>query len=387
MRGRQRDQLGRFVAHQNQLPQVDMADAANPAPVQQPNDILPPVLAPPLPIPIVPPVQPIVLPPQPQVFPQLPVIFNMPVINPTTFSGDGNVREWLGHFDRAAIANGWDELRKVDVLPAFLSGKAAKFWSNLNPRPVNIGELRVVLEAEFTVPNEPDKLHTELLQKFQLGTESVDQFASEIRRLVTGANPNLNAADLDVALVREFKHRCRPDVGRTIAMFYPPPRDFNAVVAIGKTAEAAAQFDSHVRAKPTVTPCVGSVTVQPAAQSSTDIARLVEEAVVARLSSLGIGLSDQSMSVSRAVVPQLRPQYQQPRYPPPFPPQSQGYGYQPPQMFQRFNQPRGQWSCYRCGEPGHIARQCQSERTVQSNPRPVQPNQTGKGPQNWNQGN
>ena len=58
------------------------------------------------------------------------------VIHPFKFFGEpgDDVEKWLKSLERISKANGWIVKRQLEILPVFLSKRAAEFYDKLSPR-------------------------------------------------------------------------------------------------------------------------------------------------------------------------------------------------------------------------------------------------------------
>ena len=102
-----------------------------------------------------------------------------------TFSGEFNddVNEFLTNFDRAANFHNWNDLRKAQALPLHLKGNAS-IWFNTSPDLVDKAypELSAALKEQFHSASDKWLLRQKLNDRKQLPTESVSEYASDIRR-------------------------------------------------------------------------------------------------------------------------------------------------------------------------------------------------------------
>ena len=102
-----------------------------------------------------------------------------------TFSGQFNedVNEFLTNFDRAANFHNWNDLRKAQALPLHLKDNAS-IWFNTSPDLVDKAypELSAALKAQFHSASDKWLLRQKLNDRKQLLTESVSEYAADIRR-------------------------------------------------------------------------------------------------------------------------------------------------------------------------------------------------------------
>ena len=74
------------------------------------------------------------------------------IVDISLFSGKEteDITEWMIRWDIAARANGWTEEHQIQILPAYLTGRAARiFWRIPQETREDIEELKEALEDYF----------------------------------------------------------------------------------------------------------------------------------------------------------------------------------------------------------------------------------------------
>ena len=80
---------------------------------------------------------------------------------PDRFEG-GDFDQWLRHFDRCAVANGWANAAQLIQLPAFLKGPAATFYESLAEESKGTGP-KFAAVAERLNPAGQNDGHSQLM--------------------------------------------------------------------------------------------------------------------------------------------------------------------------------------------------------------------------------
>lgn len=135
----------------------------------------------------------------------LPVSFTQPTANQlppiSKFRGEdpdqegGNFEEWIEQFELIAEAYGWDSRTKLINLTTRLQGQAYSFYRTCSPEQrADYASLKSQLMSRFT-PVRLQAVHSNLFhQRKQEETETVDQYAQELRGLFYRAYPRASQA-------------------------------------------------------------------------------------------------------------------------------------------------------------------------------------------------
>jgi hypothetical protein len=114
---------------------------------------------------------------------------------PTFYGGNQDPIAWLNEFNLASAANGWNNARKLQIIPAYLKGAAAVWYQTVVGNPItawagamNNNTFEYVFKQRFHTPALVELWSTELDQWQQQPGESVDQYASAIQELYQRIN-------------------------------------------------------------------------------------------------------------------------------------------------------------------------------------------------------
>ena len=107
----------------------------------------------------------------------------------------GNFEEWIEQFESIAEAYGWDPKTRLVNLTTRLQGQAYSFYRTCSPEQrANYTSLKSQLMTRFT-PVRLQAVHSNLFhQRKQEDTETVDQYAQDLRKLFYRAYPRASQA-------------------------------------------------------------------------------------------------------------------------------------------------------------------------------------------------
>ena len=57
---------------------------------------------------------------------------------PTFYGGNQDPISWLNEFNLTSAANGWNDARKIQIVPAYLKGAAAVWYQTVAGNPINV---------------------------------------------------------------------------------------------------------------------------------------------------------------------------------------------------------------------------------------------------------
>eukprot|EP00795_Rhopilema_esculentum_P005376 gene5376-551_t len=109
------------------------------------------------------------------------------IIDIATISGKDkeDITEWLIKWDIAATANGWQDQHQLQMLPAYLSGRAARtFWKIPHETRQDLESMKEALEDLFNTEEKRFLARQKLQETTQGSRESVMDFAERIDCLV-----------------------------------------------------------------------------------------------------------------------------------------------------------------------------------------------------------
>ena len=258
-----------------------------------------------------------------------------PLVSPDSFSGLSSWAEWIDHFEAVALVNGWDDEKKRLWLPVRLTGKAQTAWKRLSSETKDDYEAaKEELQKRFEPESKRKLYFVEFQARRRKRDESWGDFADELRVLAEKALPELDdkAKEL-LALERYLGELDNPQVAFAVRQREPKTVD--------KAVTATLEIQSYLR--PGLRQELNASAVAEEAEahsiSVTSSSGSGQDAVVEMLKALTERLERLETSLGGTVAGKR-------------PMRTTGTG-------------GGGGSkrivCYRCGQVGHIARNCAAE--------------------------
>ena len=116
----------------------------------------------------------------------------------------GDISSWLRQFEVCAIANGWNNDKKLKILPAFLRGQAATHYFALDDdKKADYGELKKNLTSALCPPVDREKHYADFDNRFLRPNEDPSTYLWELKELLTKADDSLSADARDALLCRQ----------------------------------------------------------------------------------------------------------------------------------------------------------------------------------------
>lgn len=286
---------------------------------------------------------------------------NVPM--PVFVGGTQDPVQWLEEFEQAAQANQYTDNYKLAVVSGYLLNEAQTWhqgvialggagnfqsWGNVNNR-----NFRNMFLTHFRTPEKVLQWRFDLQSRIQSATESVDQYAQEIKRLIKRVD-HLNAwtdqekiYQFTKGLRREIVYQLKPH------LTLQPGMTFEQAIALAR------QFEQNNKEFPEAMLGFNAQTInQPVVsnQQNNDIETVVAKALGPLIQALN-GLNLQSGNNAQS------------------PPNNnfQNTFNQGPSQNRRGpgRPPRQPMTCYKCNQVGHLMRNCPTNLPPQNN----QPNQ------------
>ena len=117
-----------------------------------------------------------------------------PGVQPDVYEGKTPLEDWLTHFNLCSDINGWTEDQKTRFLAVKLRGPALQVYTDLpDPSKHSYSRLVEALRERFCPQGQTELFRAQLRARTRRKGESLQQLASDIRRLVLRAYPNVSA--------------------------------------------------------------------------------------------------------------------------------------------------------------------------------------------------
>lgn len=253
-----------------------------------------------------------------------------PLSKPRTYDGDSSLTEYLQHFDLCAVINGWTEAQAGAFLGVSLAGNARRLLEGLNTcTATGYAELRQRLRDRYE-PENATGVHKAKLRSIEREeTQTLGAFADEVLALVRKAYPTVPHETQEV-LAKDRFIEALPDAELRLWIYAAQPSSLKSAVSVGIEGEACLAKEKGRKAR-VRTVAGGDVALWE--EKLDRLATRVEE--MAQRASGAEGRTKQN------------------------------------------NKRRGKIICWRCQEPGHMARDCTAPAPAR---RPVEP-ETSEGEQ------
>ena len=122
---------------------------------------------------------------------------------PATYDGTSSFQDYLVQFNMTGDLNHWDERTKAMELATGLRGAAQTVLSDLRPEQrTDFDQLISALTARFEPTNQTELHRAQIKGHFHKKSESVQELATDIKRLVQQAYPQATY-DLKDQIVRD----------------------------------------------------------------------------------------------------------------------------------------------------------------------------------------
>ena len=131
--------------------------------------------------------------------------FSKPVKNPADYDGTLSLRDYLKHFERCSVVNGWNKDEAAVFLAASLRGEAQKVMNGMSDSDCrNYGKIVDKLELRFGVEKQRELYQARLHNRRQQENESVQALAADIRSMSTLAYQDLSPDTQERFAVQHF---------------------------------------------------------------------------------------------------------------------------------------------------------------------------------------
>ncbi|MCG7879154.1 MAG: hypothetical protein N0C90_22890, partial [Candidatus Thiodiazotropha endolucinida] len=122
---------------------------------------------------------------------------------PANYDGSSSFQDYLVQFEMTGDLNGWDENTKAMELATSLRGEAQTILSDLRPEQRrDFTQLVSALTARFEPTNQTELYRAQIKSRLRKKSESVQELATDIKRLVRRAYPQATV-DLKDQIARD----------------------------------------------------------------------------------------------------------------------------------------------------------------------------------------
>ena len=283
-------------------------------------------------------------------------------IKPHTFDGQGSFETFWAHFDNCPIYNKWNDRDKVAHLRASLTGAAGQVLWDTGEDVINsLDKLTALLRARFSGSRQADKFRMELRARRRRPGETVAALHHDIRRLMALAYPNV-ASNARESIACDYFVDALDDADFALKVRERAPASLDDALRIALQLEAWLNLASKVREGETPQ---SKVRMRAAAGTEGD----VPPAVNKRLDRLEMEMRKQFSDIKQSmgnrtatVTATAAPQENAAGEAESKVPRSFGERAAMPPWAGKPRSPTSNRNtsavCWRCGEAGHIRRNC-----------------------------
>ena len=264
-----------------------------------------------------------------------------PVKLPEDFDGKQPLKEYLLHFERCSIVNGWTEEEKAMFLAASLRGDSRKLLSGLTDSDCQQYDKIVErLQLRFGVEKQAELHQARLLNRRQFEGESLQVLATDIRSLVDLAYQDLGAPVQERFAVQHFIDALSNQDDR-LYLRREKPGTLDQALSLARELESLRLLDSNTSARRAGSKVRAMETERTQLQTKVDGLKLQIDQQQQQLEAQQNILTQLNAFLVNQLQPQGTPTIRN----------------EVPQG----NQTRG-WECWHCGKRGHMRKECPKRR-------------------------
>ena len=161
-----------------------------------------------------------------------------PAVMPDYFDGQTSLDDWLTHLDLCSKINGWTEEQKTNFLAVKLKGPALQLYTDLpEAKKHNYVELEKSLQERFSPRGQAELYRAQLKARVRRKGETLPELASNIRRLVVKAYPDVSVEFRD-ELGRDYFLDALDSPDIRIQVRRLKPKTLSAAVSLATEEEA-----------------------------------------------------------------------------------------------------------------------------------------------------
>ena len=170
-----------------------------------------------------------------------------PVKNPSDYDGTQSLRDYLRHFERCSVVNGWSKEEAAVFLTASLRGEAQKVLNGLSDTDCrNYKKIVDRLELRFGVEKQRELHQARLDSRRQQENESVQALAADIRSMSSLAYQDLSPDTQERFAVQHFVDAIKDQDDR-LRLRRDKPRTMDEALSLACELEAFRLLDRDRR--------------------------------------------------------------------------------------------------------------------------------------------
>ena len=254
------------------------------------------------------------------------------IVDIRPFSGkeDDDISEWLIRWEIAATANNWTSDQQLTMIPAYLTGRAARvFWRIPEEVRNNLDDLKDHLDETFNTEEKRYLARQKLQEVTQGPKESVAEFSERVDKLVIKGHDGLDGLERrDRIACESFIKGLRADIKETV--WEKCPASFQEAI---QAAERREVFLNSLGRRSRVN------------EVSEDLVGLIQKFNEERMKStdeIWKAIQDLTTAVQGLAAQQLQATHTPPLQPTSTKPESRGTAL----------------TCFHCRQSGHMKRNC-----------------------------
>ncbi len=175
------------------------------------------------------------------------LLAHVPAVSVGSFHGRFNedFRSWFNTYELCGITNGWNEKRKLQVLPSCLRGAALTVYKDLPVEVKNDYKLLTAALLERLEPAEYQRLHSiGFHNRRQNAGESVMQFGAALQEHLTQAVPELSPETKAIFLQDHFIEGQDPALKDLVLI--SDPSTYEEALSTARKFEMCKSYANHI---------------------------------------------------------------------------------------------------------------------------------------------
>jgi len=173
-----------------------------------------------------------------------------PLLLPETYSGEGNLDDWIAHFENVAAINGWDNAAKLQWLSVRMIGRAQTAFRRFpEAARADYAAAKAALIERFEPPAKKDLYATEFQNRKKGSSETWGDFADALKTLVERAFPTLQAEAKETLALNQYLSQIH---NQQLVVGVKQRHPKNLVEAVSFTIEMESYFLTPAKLAPVI---------------------------------------------------------------------------------------------------------------------------------------